>query len=442
MEIALFLIGSLSLLIWLYLLFLRGGFWRADQQLNRGPSEPGHWPGVAALIATSDDAEAIEETLPDLLGQAYPGLFHIILVDGHSRDGTVEAALRAAQVAGATQRLSLLTIGAPPAGWSRRAWALAKAQEHAAANLPAVRYLWLIEPWVQHGYHSLHDLVAKAEEDRCSLVSLLPRSACEGAWNRLLAPAFAFFFQAFHPLTRINDPKHPSAATSPGCVLVDTNALKSAGGFFALKDTPVPEDALSAKVKAVARRQGHGIWLGLGEETTSVRSGDDWKALRDLTRSTAEAQRRASPMRLAAGTIAIALACLAPPVVLFWALVAGFFLDVDRFLIIFLAMLVTCAAWAGMSFAAWPTFRLHGQEEWHTLLLPLAALAHMLLILALLPQLSRALRRPGKKAAVITNNEAQPRSGAVKAEPRLEAPSQTIKEPSTGHALRHRIARS
>ncbi len=442
METALFLTGSLSLLTWLYLVFLRARFWRVDQQLDYGRSEPGHWPDVAILIATRDDAEAIEETLPDLLEQAYPGPFHIILVDDHSRDGTVEAALHAAQVAGATERLSVVTVGAPPAGWSRRAWALAQAQEHAAANLPAVRYFWLTEPWIQHGRRSLQDLVAKAEEDRCGLVSLLPLSTCETAWDRLLSPAFAFFFQAFHPLPRVNDPQHAAAAASPGCVLVDTNVLKAAGGFTALKDASVLESVLAAKVKAMARRNGHGIWLGFGEYSTSVRSGDDWKILRDLTFSTAEAQLSASPLRLAAGTIVMALACLAPPVVLLWALVAGFFLDIDQFLIIYLAILISGAAWAGMCFAAWPTFELHDQEEWLTLLLPLAALAHMLLTMALLPQLFGAARRPGKKPAAITKDATRPRSGADKVEPHMEIPSQPTKEATAGHALRQRITRS
>ena len=176
MEIALFLTGSLSFLTWFYLVFLRAKFWRADQQLDYGRLEPGDLPDVAILIATRDDAEAIEETLPDLLEQTYSGSFHIILVDENSRDGTVEAALHAAQAAGATERLSVVTVGARPAGWSRRAWALTQAQEHAAAKLPAVRFFWLTEPWIQHGRRSLQDLVAKAEEDRCGLVSLLPLS--------------------------------------------------------------------------------------------------------------------------------------------------------------------------------------------------------------------------------------------------------------------------
>jgi hopene-associated glycosyltransferase HpnB len=441
METALFLTGSLSLLTWLYLVFLHGRFWRADQQLDYGRSEPGHWPDVAILIATRDDAEAIEETLPDLLEQAYPGHFHIILVDDHSRDGTVEAASRAAQVAGATERLSVVTVGARPAGWSRRAWALAQAQEHAAANLPAVRYSWLTEPWIQHGRRSLQDLVAKAEGDRCGLVSLLPLSTCETAWDRLLSPAFAFFFQAFHPLPRVNDSRHAAAAASPGCVLVDTNVLTAAGGFAALKDAAVLESALAAKVKAMARRNGHGIWLGLGEDSTSVRSGHGWRFLRDLTFSTAEAQLSASPMRLAAGTIVMALACLAPPVVFLWALIAGFFLDIDQFLITYLALLFAGAAWAGMCFAAWPTLELYEQEEWRTVLLPLAALTYILLTMALLPKLLGTARPHAKIPAATTKAAARPRSGEGKVEPHMEIPSQPTEETSTGHALRRRITR-
>ena len=61
METALFLTGSLSLLTWLYLVFLRARFWRVDQHLDYDQSEPGHWPDVAILIATRDDAEAIEQ---------------------------------------------------------------------------------------------------------------------------------------------------------------------------------------------------------------------------------------------------------------------------------------------------------------------------------------------------------------------------------------------
>jgi len=454
MENALFLTGSLSLLIWLYLLFLRGRFWQADQRLDPGRNGPGSWPAVAALMAVGDDPDAIEDTLPALLAQEYSGPFHVFVVAAGGRDDTAaEAAWRAAQAAGTLERLSVLRAETPPAGWSQRAWALAQAQEQAAAKLPALRYLWLTEPWIGHRRHSLRDLVAQAEGGRCDLVSLLPLSACEGILDRLLAPAFAFFFQAFHPISRVNDPLHTAAAASPGCALVGVDALRTAGGLAALKDVPAIETALAARVKAAAPQSGRKIWFGLGEGSTSVRPGDEWTMLRELTLASAAAPVRTSPLRLAAGIGCLAFACLAPPVVFLWALVAGFFLDIDQFLVTFLALLVACGAWAAMAFAAWPTFELFEQEEWRTLLLPLAALAQALLMLAQLPRLLGRVPRPGKAPAA-TEGGPRPDRGAAKVEPRLDLPARTSAAPpaedprakgtpvTAGHALRQRVARS
>jgi hopene-associated glycosyltransferase HpnB len=407
----------LSLLTGLYLVFLRAGFWRADQQFDPDGSEPGHWPDVAILIATRNDAEAIAETLPDLLRQSYPGRFHVFLVDDRSRDGTVDAVMNAAAAAGAAERLSVATVGAPPRGWSRRAWALAQVHEHAAANMPTVGYFLVTEPWVQHEPLSLRSLVAKAAADHCDLVSLLPYSTCETIRDRLLAPCFAFIFQAFHPFRRVNDPKHLAAAASPSCLLVDANALKAAGGFVAVKDAAALEHALAGAVKAAAHRRGHGIWLGLGENSTLVRPGDGWRFLRRLIVSSVATPFGVSASRLAASTIVVALSCVAPPVICVWALIAGLFLDIDQFLITFAAFLVAGVAWAGMAFAAWPTFRLYEQEEWRTLLVPLGALGYLLLTVALVPRLLCAALRSGRKPFADAKEALRARSGDAKVEP-------------------------
>ncbi len=443
MEIALFLIGSLSLLLWCYLLLLPGAFWRADQQLACGGSDPKRWPGVAAILAVSDGAETIVETLPALLEQAYPGDFHVILVDDRGCDDTAEAALRVAQAAGATERLSVLTIDAPPAGWSRWAWALAQAQELASSTPPGVDYLWLTQPWIQHGYGSLRDLVAKAEEDRCSLVSLLPMSTCETARDRLLAPAFAFFLQAFHPFRRVNDPQDTAAVASAGCVLINIDVINAIGGFAAVKDAPVLESSLARIVKSVARQNGNGIWLGLGEDSTAVCDGGDGNALRDVALTTAAAQPRPSLVGATTRTVGMTFACLVPPVVFFWSLVTGLFLDIDQFLLTFLAVLFTSAAWGAMAFAARPTFQLYGQEDWLTLLLPLAALAHVMVTVALLPNLFDATpRRSGDKPGIIGKDGARSRPSAGKVRRRPKVSSHAVHSSTTGHSLRQQILRS
>jgi len=451
METILFLIACLSLLLWAYLIFLHGRFWQADAQLDPGRREPASWPAVAILVPAGTDTDALEEALPGLLGQSYPGAFHVVVIDEYGGSGVADAAYGAARAAGAAERLSVLAVGAPPKGWSRRAWALAQAQEHAATTLPGTRYLWLTETWATQGSRSLRGLVAKAETDRCDLVSLLPFSPCETAWDRLLAPAFAFFFQAFHPFSRVNDPQHPAAVAAPGCTLVALDPLRTAGGFAAVKTVPAPEAALASAIKAVSRQAGRGIWLGLGEESVAIRADDGWRALADATRASVAARLRGAPLHFAADTLAMALACLAPPLVFLCALVAGLFLDIDQYLLTFVTILLACAAWAAMAVAAWPTYSLYDLEEWHTLTVPLAAAVQILLTIALLPGLRGRAARPGQAAAGVTK-AAQPPSGAVKIEPRLDVPPPAAgarpaepparKAATGGHALRQRIARS
>jgi hopene-associated glycosyltransferase HpnB len=402
-----------------HLLLLRGGFWRADQQLDEAGPALEHWPDIAVLIATRNDAGAIEDTLPDLLGQHYPGRFHVFLVDDNSRDGTVEAVQETVQRLGAADRLSIATVGKPPAGWSRKAWALSQVHDYAAANLPAARYVWLSEPWAQHEPYTLENLVTKAEEDHCDLVSILPYSSGTTVLDRILSPAFAFFFQAFHPPRRVNNPKSATAAAAPGCLLVEANALRSAGGFTAVKNAPALESALAAAVKASARKIDHGIWLGVGEYATTVRADDAWRFHRRLVYLTAATKLCASTLRLGGWTVALALACLVPPVVGLCALAAGVFLDIDQFLVTYMALLMACLAWAGISFAAWPTYRLYDQQEWDTLLMPLAALAYVLLTLALLPKLLGARLRYSGKPAAEPAGTAVPASGGAKVEPRF-----------------------
>jgi Glycosyl transferase family 2 len=80
---------ELSLLIWLYLLLGRNGFWRARPQLeHERPPAPRVWPAVIAVVPARNEAETVETALRSLLGQHYPGRFTIILVDDHSQDGT------------------------------------------------------------------------------------------------------------------------------------------------------------------------------------------------------------------------------------------------------------------------------------------------------------------------------------------------------------------
>ncbi len=79
------LIAWLSLLIWLVLLFARGGFWRArpapalaaaDIAAVGRPaaSGSGAWPALVAVVPARNEADVIGRAVGSLLAQDYPGL--------------------------------------------------------------------------------------------------------------------------------------------------------------------------------------------------------------------------------------------------------------------------------------------------------------------------------------------------------------------------------
>ena len=209
---ALTIVAILSLLIWLYLTALRGGFWRADARLEEGLPAPPEWPQVVAVVPARDEAEVIARAIASLLAQDYPGRLNVVLADDHSSDGTAEQACGAARAAAAEARLSVVTARALPPGWSGKLWALNEGLVHAAQMAPEATYVWLSDADIEHGPGTLRRLVAKAEHERRDLVLLMVALSCRGFWERLLIPPFIYFFQMLYPFAWVNDPARPTAA--------------------------------------------------------------------------------------------------------------------------------------------------------------------------------------------------------------------------------------
>ena len=85
-------IASLALVIWMVLLFGRGGFWLCRER-DDGPVEtPPRWPRVTAVVPARNEADCIAASIGSLAAQDYPGPFAIVLVDDDSDDGTAAIA--------------------------------------------------------------------------------------------------------------------------------------------------------------------------------------------------------------------------------------------------------------------------------------------------------------------------------------------------------------
>jgi len=308
-------IGVLSLAIWLGLVFAHGGFWLTRERDTRDlPPVPAQWPDVVAVVPARDEADVIARSIGSLLAQDYPGAFRVLLVDDSSSDGTADIARG---LTGA-HPLEILT-GKPLApGWTGKLWAVAQGVEQAG---DAPLYLWLTDADIEHAPDTLRTLVARGEAGKLTLVSLMAKLRCDSFAERMLIPAFVFFFQMLYPFGRVNKPKGIGGAAG-GCMLVRREALATGGGIAAIRTALIDDCTLGALLK----RQGP-IWLGLTDRSLSIRPYDGFGTIAAMISRSAYAQLRYSPLLLAGTLVGLALVYGAPPALaLFghgWARIAG-----------------------------------------------------------------------------------------------------------------------
>ncbi|MFV2121725.1 glycosyltransferase, partial [Streptomyces sp. Act-28] len=304
-------IALVSCVAWTWLLLGQGMFWRTGQRLPRGSAEPERWPSVAVVVPARDEAGVLPVSLPSLLGQDYPGRAEVVLVDDGSEDGTgdLARALAGRRADGGPGGLPLTVVspGPPEPGWTGKLWAVrhgvgvVRAREDGAPD-----FLLLTDADIAHAPDSLRRLVAAAVSHRLDLVSQMARLRVSGGWERLVVPAFVYFFCQLYPFRRVNRDGARTAAAAGGCVLLRTEAAERAGVPDAIRDAVIDDVALARAV----RRAGGRLWLGLAEHVESVRP---YPRLADLWRMVARsayAQLRHNGLLLAATVAGLALVYL------------------------------------------------------------------------------------------------------------------------------------
>jgi hopene-associated glycosyltransferase HpnB len=332
--------GFVPLASWLYLLFGRGFFWLTRERDDKDAPAPQGWPSVVAVVPARDEADVIARSIGSLMAQDYAGKFRVILVDDQSGDGTGDAAR-----ALGCEVLS----GAPrPPGWTGKLWAVKQGIDHAGTP----DYLWLTDADIAHTPDNLSKLVARAEADGLVLTSLMAKLHCASLAEKLLIPAFVFFFDMLFPFGWVNDRRNATAAAAGGCMLVKREALERAGGIDIIRSEIIDDCALGRAMKA----QG-AIWLGLTDRAVSLRPYDGMGEIRHMVARSAYAQLSYSPLLLAGAVIGMMLVYAAAPF-------AAVFAHGP-------AQAAGIAAWALMALAFAPMLRFYRLSPFWGLALPL-----------------------------------------------------------------------
>lgn len=349
-------IAAISLVIWLYCVFFRGGYWRADALGDRPCPQPAAWPRIVAVIPARNEQDSIADSVMSLLVQDYPGRFAVILVDDNSEDATASIAACLPAQTGSKVPLTILQGEPLQSGWTGKLWALQ--QGIAAARREQPDLLLLTDADIVYEPGMLRTLAARAASGRFVLTSLMAKLRCESLAERAFIPAFVYFFQMLYPFAWVNDPRNRVAAAAGGCMLIRADALARAGGIAVIRDALIDDCSLAA----VMKKQGP-IWLGLTDRVRSIRDSGAVADIHTMVSRSAYAQLRYSPVLLGLTLIGMALTYWAPP------LLALFGHGTARAL--------GLAAWALMAVSFWPMLRFYGLTPLWAPALPAIATGYM-----------------------------------------------------------------
>jgi hopene-associated glycosyltransferase HpnB len=299
-------VGVLAVAIWLGIALARGFFWTVSAKLL--PEERcAQSRRVAVVIPARNEAGSIDETIESLLRQDVIGPLHIFLVDDDSSDGTGDLARAAATLLGGPDRLDVLQSRPLPKGWTGKLWAVSQGVAVAMAWEPD--FLLLTDADISHAPDNVSRLIAVAERHGYDLTSLMVKLHCSHVAERLLIPAFVYFFLLLYPPARIRSRRSKVAGAAGGCMLLRPAALERMGGIERIRVEIIDDCALARGIK----RSGGTVWLGLTPSTSSHRAYQGFAEIEKMISRTAFNQLQHSTILLAGTVFGLICTYLAPP---------------------------------------------------------------------------------------------------------------------------------
>lgn len=349
--------GVLSFLIWAYLVLARGGFWRiypavSLQDVNINPVH------IAVIIPARDEADVVGRAVRSLLQQTGPHRIHIFLIDDASTDGTAQAARNAAIGAGQPQNLTVIQGSPLPSGWSGKLWAMEQGIQQAANIAPD--FFLFTDADIEHAPDSVATLVSIAQSRPYDMASFMVKLHCQSVAEKLLIPAFVYFFFKLYPPTWISNPHRSQAGAAGGCILMRPAALAKAGGIAAIRQEVIDDCSLAARVKG----NGGRLWLGASATTRSIRPYEGFAGIGRMISRSAFNQLRHSNILLLLSMAGMAVTYLLPPALVFFA---------HRIA----PAALGGTAWLLMVLSYLPVLRLYRLNPLWALALPLAALFYV-----------------------------------------------------------------
>ncbi|RDI97332.1 glycosyltransferase [Dyella solisilvae] len=333
----------LAALLWVGLLLTPWRAWSTRERLEADSECRLDLSEVTVLVPARDEAAGLAATLTALQAQG-PGLT-IIVIDDQSTDDTAAVASSFAGVR--------VIQGQPlPPGWAGKLWALEQGRRHADTPL-----VLLLDADIELRPGMLATLLAFKRRQQRQFVSLMADLCRTSVWDRLLLPAFVYYFKLLYPFAISNSPSTLVAAGAGGCILMDTELLQRTGAFGSLRDALIDDCALARQVK----RAGGRTWIGLSRGVVSRRSYGSFASIRRMVARSAFTQLGYSTTLLLLVTAVFLLAYGAPLALLGWPH----------------AWPWAWVAWLSMMLSYLPMLRYYRMSPGWALLLPVSAALYL-----------------------------------------------------------------
>jgi hopene-associated glycosyltransferase HpnB len=293
MEAVLTFIVALVTLMWVAFALLPWRPWFNRDVLDATAETEGDeaLEEITVLIPARNEATVIQQTLQSLIAQGM-GL-KIILIDDSSEDATVEKARQAANT-----NFFIIQSQPLPTSWGGKLWALEQGRQ-----LIGTPYTLLLDADVELDRGVVKALRKKMRQEAISFISLMAAPSMSGSWEKLLMPAFVYFFAILYPLRLVNSQRAKTAAAAGGCILMESRLLEQVGGFESIKSAVIDDCTLARRIKS----QGFKIWLGLTHSVQSARRYQDLKEIWNMVARSAFAQLHYSVCRLVLCTLLMVL---------------------------------------------------------------------------------------------------------------------------------------
>jgi chlorobactene glucosyltransferase len=270
MTIALIVIMSLVLGMWIWRHFRLSQAMREDLRLTADPNAPVPDPAplVSVLIPARNESANIGLCLDALLSQHYRNI-EVLVVDDRSTDDTARLVSERALGDG---RLRMLHTTELPAGWTGKNNAIWTGVQQARGDI-----LLFLDADVTLDPGALAVMVNHFVEHRCDMLSMVLRLRNETFWEHTLQPVTGSMLVLRFPLSMVNNPSSKVAFGNGQVIMMRADTYREIGGHEKVKSELLEDMALARAVK----HSGHRLHLAYGFDMAATRMyeslGSIWK---------------------------------------------------------------------------------------------------------------------------------------------------------------------